>query len=306
MRAWAEGKHPFWAAYAIQVASSAEASYEALGLARSGGFITGDAGPPPLGEWLALYRNHRAFDTVLAAPLMTGEDGELPEWLQVDVNVDSLTAEDLRKAVVFAQKMLEQTIDGVLSEDVTNPASIGAALHSTEGRFFFCVAFPCWLEYGQPPVKLQRKARRGDTYALEKLLRLDKFILEDARVRRVFHRVMASKGKALKERLSKALAGVPLRKLTRNKVKVTLAALVYKTLREADARFRELDKRFPHIEKPRPALDLPELRRLFDAVAQDVHGELQDNDLPLGDEAFRKAVQRELPFWPDLPAVGQK
>ena len=54
-------------------------------------------------------------------------------------------------------------------------------------------------------------------------------------------------------------------------------------------------------DPPRHRLTAPEVRRLFDAWAKDTRGYLCDADLPESDEAYYKALRRDLDFWGCLP-----
>ena len=150
---------------------------------------------------------------------------------------------------------------------------------------------------------LLKQAREGELEALEKVLRLDKMALEDPDIRSRYYEVVNGGNAARAKRVNDALAGQPLRKLTRRKVKVALAALIQKYSGLVNDGLKDVEGELgaaSDLFRMKP-LTAPDLRALFDAVAKDTKGLARDIDLPEGDHAFYMAITRELNFWQILP-----
>lgn len=326
---WAEGKPPLWVMVAHQIAIGAEACYEACVLARSRGPV-GGAAMPGVDQWYRLFRRHRRVMAVaLKALLPDGPERALSEELggvaQGIGAMRGVKPEEMRAE-------MEKTLQGDREKLLREVQAYGEGLYRlhlesirreiAEGKegsipeikpeavpevlFFLRVTFPCWIAYGRPVGRLLREARSGQNLqAVEDLLRLDKAAIEDPRVRQYFHAAVNEGRPGVVQRLNTALAGEPLRRLTLPKVKVSLAALVYRIFADADSMLRAAGRAMG-MAGMNMKLTAPEVRRLFDAVARDYKGELRDEDLPAVDHTFYMALKRELPFWPGLSRVSQK
>jgi hypothetical protein len=110
------------------------------------------------------------------------------------------------------------------------------------------------------------------------LLRVDKVALFESRIARAYALASSERGYRF-ERFTRALEGKPLRRLTLQNVKVSLAALV--------SVMSMVSKR---------KLTAREIRDLFDAFAREGGIGHIDPDLP-SPEAFEKGIQRERAFW---------
>ena len=154
-------------------------------------------------------------------------------------------------------------------------------LEAPEGQFFVRVWVPCFVHYRTFPTRLFARARHGDVNAICDLLRLDKSVLAEPRIAEHVHQLAAKGVKRGFGVVGTAFKGTP-GKLTRKAVKTGIAGLVSHLMGGLDA-----------------TLNAPELRRAFDAWARDSEkGELRDGDLPLGDEAWAKEIQRKREGWP--------
>jgi len=134
---------------------------------------------------------------------------------------------------------------------------------------------PCMLFYRTYPSRLLRKARQGDADAMEMLLRIDKGVVADPKIAEQLHQMAGSGWRAGFGRMGRAFLGTPKR-MTRKQIKVSLAGLLSETLGLTGQK-----------------LTAPEIRRVFDAASRDFgRSRTVDPDLPPGDWAFAKAVER--------------
>lgn len=149
-------------------------------------------------------------------------------------------------------------------------------------RFLIEIWLRCVFTYLITPGRLLRAARHGEPKALDDLLRLDKAVICEPRVAKQLVAIFDRRRPALKKRITAALMGRPTLP-PRGTLKARMAGLVLAIINE--------DERFVSrgVEAPTPS----ELRDLFDAIAQDADQQQPcDSDLPEGDDAWRKAVQR--------------
>lgn len=146
--------------------------------------------------------------------------------------------------------------------------------------FFLKVVLPSWLFYAENHTFLLCAARRGNSKALYKLLRLDKAVVAD---RIISAQILnASFNNPVKfSEISNALLGKPKNSITPRKVKVLLASLIDVISRENGHE-----------------LTSPAIQDLFDAVAVDYgFDEARDTDLHEIPDSFDQALVRGRPFW---------
>jgi len=149
-----------------------------------------------------------------------------------------------------------------------------------EVAFVLTVLIPCWFEYREFAIPLFRRARHGNMEALEKILWLDKNAIHDLRIAKELYLASQKPDGARYRRIMRAQETYPKTKLSPMKVKIWMAGLI-----------RLLSEGFQH------KLSTTEIRKLFDALAYDLHGTYYDADITLEEDAFRKAVTREKEFW---------
>jgi hypothetical protein len=155
--------------------------------------------------------------------------------------------------------------------------------NETELSFLFLVIAPCWLLFKMSPNRLYRKARRGDVYALEKLLNLDPLMLHDPTIGREIQKLRFKNRTNDYVRILEAVRKPLKPKPTKSKAKASMSAFI--SLLAGG------------IEQP---LTEPQIRDLHDAVTQDADSKAIDTDLPDSPEAFAKAIQREKPKWQQI------
>ena len=157
------------------------------------------------------------------------------------------------------------------------------SLEVVEASFYYLVIIPCWILYQDYPTRLYRKARQGDYDSLEKLIRLDSLMIHDPSIGKQVH-LLKMKRKRLKfEGLFEAVHKRPKSNITRKKMKYAYAGLISAISSSVKAPLSE-----------------PQIRALFDAIAQDSLKKDIDTDLPNGQETFSKAIQRHRKPWQKL------
>jgi hypothetical protein len=145
--------------------------------------------------------------------------------------------------------------DAQLTPEVRNSVQQYMEANATEFAFLFLVAVPCWLIYKEWPSILYRKAVRGDTRAIHKLLRLDPFTLHDPAIGKQIQHVRIHGDKAVYEEfLSAPLKPIKV-KLTSRATKDMMAGLISL-----------------FAKRIRQPLTATEIRDLIDAMADNIDG----------------------------------
>lgn len=311
--------------FAHMAATSADALCEGCQRARDGAYA-GAKGMADVRTWYKLYRRHRRVMEVasenafglevagestgtaveMAAKIMLlGRIGLAEAGTECAKLGPAEQAEALKEGMGEVGRMYRSHLEEIqveIREQAGGSRRVESLLEIPEVVFFLRVGLPCWLEYGMPVARLLREARsKPESEAAEKLLRLDKAALEDSRIRGRYCRAAADGRTGVVERLNAALAGGPLRPVSRRKIKVALGSLVWKVFAQLDEKVKGAMDGLGITGWKGIRLTVPEVRSLFDAVARDYRGELRDMDLPESDEALYMAVRREVGFWPNLP-----
>jgi hypothetical protein len=238
--------------------------------------LTGEQRWPRVADTMDWVRNAAVGDRARAADRIRSESPEKQEQL-VESARGMLRAgfEEIRLNLSTELPPLEELLDSPV------PPEFREWLSTPEIFFLVRVLIPCWFEHGQMPDVLMGRARQGDADALADLLQIDPAVSTDPTVaERMRAWGLAGDDDSLRT-ASAALGKAPRRRLSLAKVKVNMAGLISLVSEENGRRLEE-----------------PEIRRLFDILAD---GRI-DTDIPAGQEAFQKAIQRERKFW--LPMAG--
>ncbi len=261
-------------------------------------------------NWPDLYKNHRRLTSVcLETALATEKSLESTEF---EVEILHHLKEEWKSPKPFSAKrppkFLRKPLLSILRDKdhfwfnylqtMAEEENISEHDRLTEWEklnaipevvFLVTVLTPCWFEYREFAGSLFRRARHGDIQALEKILWLDKNAIHDPRIAKELSLASKKPDGARYRRIMRALETYPKTKLSPMKVKIWLAGLI-----------SLLSQGFQN------KLNAPEIRRLFDALAYDLHGKYTDDDITLEEDAFRKAVTREREFWkPFLKRIFQ-
>jgi hypothetical protein len=153
-------------------------------------------------------------------------------------------------------------------------------INSIETIFALKVWLICWLEYQEHFTFLLRKARNGEYLSIEKIVRIDRLAIEEKRIRNHISTAPAVASK----KIHNCIGDSPSTNINIKKIKCNIAGLVA-------AIFENYGQSLTHSK----------IRDLFDSLAKDLDLIPIDPDLPEGDDAFRKAIQRHKDLW--LPTI---
>lgn len=209
-----------------------------------------------------------------------------------------LTENDIVEGKQFWKRLLALSFDDLNSDFEDLPLEEHAAAnvelcltkYKMELSFVFLVFTPCFMLYKMSPGRLYHKARLGDVSAIDKLLRLDPLMLHDPAIGQQIQKIRLFGRQTTYQNLIEAPLKPIKSKITNSKIKASMATLISMM---ADI-----------IKQP---LTSTEIRKLFDAVAQDADKRDIDTSLPDSPEAFSKSIQRKRSSWkPLLPLDSKK
>jgi hypothetical protein len=316
---WAKDKSPLLAVTALAFAGNAENCLDFLQMLKSGELIENILYLPPIDQWLNLYRNHRKLHKGITGAIRAlgskmSEIVDFYEFILEGFNqVKRMTPEEMRSEIEKrSPEELQQTMDDVRETTRKLEAGIMALyrdddfeimsvdqneekkrarkfIHTPEIIFYFRVWIPCFVLYGTYPPYLLQKARHGDDDAIEKLLRLDKSVIDDPRIKEIFHQSAVSKKRSKFDLMSKAIQKAPKIRIEIQTVKYTLAGFI-------SVASIALGQRLTAVE----------IHGLFDAIARDSGKGIIDDDLVVSPETFEKAIQRARQFWQVFPTKADK
>ncbi|GFE58739.1 hypothetical protein [Geobacter sp. AOG1] len=302
---WAQDKSFFIGLFATNTAAFARDMHEAMGHIKERRVYNFQFPLPHLPSWFKMYCSHSkseiAFVELVSRFSDFGKDAlslvggfhALQETLEQNpdkkIEFSQTEVENaqqvLRDMHSKSFKGLQEDFSGVPFDQETN----ADFLRFTEENelaisFFLLVMCPCFLFFQMSPTRLYRNARRGDIAAIEKLLSIDPLLLHDPSIGKQIQDLRFNNKSTSYERLLET-ARKPFKpkKLSRHKMKVFQAGLISFMANG--------------IKQP---LTEPQIRALFDAVAQDAQGKQIDTDLPDSPESFAKAIQRKREPWQKL------
>lgn len=262
---------------------------------------------PPTQQWMPMYRGHRSMQDGIARgmglPLELSASHELDELRaisrmsrdEIAMEVSELSRkeqEDIFRPFIgvpfppddAALLAILNAIDAEAEPGGTDDESmIDALMSSPAGQFYCRVWWPSWVLYREYAPNLLRSARLGDLDALDRLLRLDKYILHDPGIARVVGDVMSSGRACDKTRIVNAMKGRPTVKLTEANIRAGLGALI---------------SQFAYLFHTK--VTAPEIQALFDGIERVRSGAQVDPQIAAAGDAWSKAIQRAK-TWPSLP-----
>jgi len=191
------------------------------------------------------------------------------------------TQDDL--AILF-ENMLSETIANIEKQRDCDWSAVAKAAcahiqaNDMEFSYFLQVWFPCIILYQALPRMLYNDALNGDIIALEKLLRLDRLLLHDPSIAKQLDAINAKCSNDY-DKLVKSSIELPKPRITRRRIIDAVAGFISTS---AILLGTELEE--------------PQIRALFDAYANDLHG-CDDDDIPLAPESFYQAIRRSRENW---------
>jgi len=191
-------------------------------------------------------------------------------------------------------KTLNNEIDEQLNELVDQPQALSDkeddtfefVMASQEISFFLRVWLPCFVLHHTEPIIMMKKARQGDMQALENLLRIDKMVLFEPKIRDQYIHAKYSPINGILNRISKAFTGRTASGVSRKKVKKQIAHFVHQMFGAMNVK-----------------LSVSDVQEFFDALAA-AKGLLRDEDI-ISEEALKKALERAEP-WPVFSRTKNK
>lgn len=268
--------------------------------------------PPPLPQWLAMYRRHRKMTNALLIADGIPEELNASETLdklrqisrmtkeEINADIAQSSEEDLRAFIApfmgvpfppdesTLRQMLAEIESESKCEDPEEVDLLDTALESPEGQYYLRVWLPCWVLYREYPPRLLRAARLGDIDALDSLLRVDKYIVGDPGITKQLGEYLTEGTSGQRKQLTDALEGKPKKRLTDKAIRSGIGALI-----------AQLAYAF------QSSVTAPQIEELFNRIERIRTGRLYDPAVPTA-ESWSKAMQRQ-PNWPLLPknAPGQ-
>ena len=301
---WAEDKNPTLALLSLVYATSSQELHQMIHLVRKGKRIEGDISLPKLKTWLQFYKSPKQISK---APfnLMSEYDKNSVKLHQIIQRLTQLaqdiqnhpeklqsengerTREFIEKyesIVKTSQELIEITIQDLHDKvNETQTIKIQNWMKAPEAIFFFRVQAPCFFLYGTYPHLLLEKAQNGDDKALEKLIRLDKSIIFEPKISEIIHQAQGLKAQAKMDMIQKAFSRPPKANLSRKKVKCLLGGYISYVSGRINLN-----------------LKAAEIRKLFDAIALDQTGDIDQDLGNMVGVVFEKAIQRSRKFWIDI------
>lgn len=275
---------------------------ELLELIRSGKAAKAVKTWAPVSEWVSLYRDPKRIKKAMRdgfGPAMPAEMSEVSRWIKPTSPKAKRFAEGVLKnmpdrfktegkrlmedlARATYQESLVEVADIVGNIERANKVDMDALMLTPEAQFLIFVFLPGIMQYGQSPMRIYRRARRGDRVALDELLRLDKVAMYDEKIGHYVRHLGMTHDKFGTEIIAKAYQNAPDTLIDNRSIKVRHAAQI-----------------MMRADRHGYAFTYQDLLDLFDALAKDRTGDPMAHDPDLQDDiaAFKKAVQRAKPFW---------
>ncbi|MDD5722804.1 MAG: hypothetical protein PHY29_03590 [Syntrophales bacterium] len=306
---WAKDKTFLIRTAALQFALPSKDFHDALKKLKAGERMEGYDSLPPIDEWVKLYKNHgkvylgltnslRQLDNRLSEIIDFYEElmlslASLRHITQSEFQevVDELKSED-QNGIFESFKEKFKAIENLIIEDHLEDSEtpeqlsegktekIQKFIRTPEVLFFVRVWAPCFLLYGDYPAYILRKARQGDEEAFEKLLRLDKFLIYEPKMKKIFKKATETKARGRMSLIAKAFRSTPKAKIEIKHIKYLFAGLLSLISIAIGQKLKAID-----------------IHDLFDAIAQDTTGEQIDPDFIETPETFEKRIQRARDFW---------
>jgi hypothetical protein len=302
-RKWTEGKNPFLAVSALNIAGFSKECFVLFESIRKGKRIEGDIPLPSLKTWLKLYRNPKRIGKELLNALGNINDDTAKEvnilkilnrgasQLQNNANkvqneLKKLTQDEWKIIKENSMKMMEEYKELAINDFMSEPNEAERTeflknMTKPELIFFIRVMAPCFSLYGTYPHELLRQAQNGDDDALVKLIRLDKSIIFEPKISEIIHQAQALKKQERMSKIKMAYRSSPKVTMNMKKIKCHLAGLISYLSMAMKQKITAAD-----------------IRNLFDAIAHDMSIDAVDPDIyKMTPETFEKEIQRSRNFW---------
>ena len=304
---WTKDKPPLLGIMALQYVSSAEALFTILKSFQKGDYLEELKTTISAEEWISFYTQSRHIKNYIIETFkgfggLASFGAEIFEMLSVIEDGDaknelnSLTPAEEIKINEFWQHIMQSNLNDIQSDidgamDQHLEEKLRSSFKDPEMVFFVRIFLPCWFIYRENHTKLFRKARNGNLDALDKLLRIDKKLIFDNRIKELYIRSENSFNKAVYRTINDALSKRVKPKITLRKVKDRIAGFI--------AYYSEL---FGY------QLTAPEIQKLFNDLVEDFDKSefIDDEDLPQTPQSYSKVIQRQKKSIKPSLTPGQK
>jgi len=250
--------------------------------------------------WLKFYtRSHQILGAVAKARFH-GDEGtlamlgnvwaafyqasKLPQSVR-EAYIQSLTQDQLNllywRSVEWWRKVERRMDNNILREIGSDelPEHLAALIPTPMFQFFIRVWGPCFVLYGQRPSQLLRRARNGDVQAAIDLVRIDRSVLFDPKIKMLMYKHGQRMDAGIQEQIAEASTKPPYPPAKLWSMKAKDAGLLLHLARAIKYR-----------------LTPKAIRGWFNAMATDLTGKA-DPDLPKDEAAFKKSLYRARDFW---------
>jgi hypothetical protein len=302
-RKWAEDKNPSLAAIALTIAGLSKVCFEISESVQKGKRIEGDIPLPSLKTWLKLYHKPKRIRRALLNALGNINDDTakkvdalkllLEGARQMQNSGEKYIAElkkippdEIQKMLEDGKRKLEEDLELVINDFVSEPTEKEGKefinnMPKSELIFFIRVLVPCFSLYGIYPVDLLRQAQSGDDEALEKIIRLDKSSIFEPKISGIIHQAQAMKEQARMTMIKKAFVSKPKATMNMKTIKCHLGGLISYL-----------------SELLRQKLIPSDIKKLYNAIAQDLRIDMHDQDLHnMTVPTFAKRINRTHSMW---------
>jgi ribosomal protein S17E len=315
---WAKDKSPLLAMVSLALVESAGRCLDMLELFKSRNVIRNFPLPSNIDQWLNLYRNHRKLNKGLtdAYRKLGSEESKNADIYELVLK----SFKELKKLTYEERKRIFENLSTAESQNVFTESKNKVAgmqdrvmnlfkdndteinlnevsesdkkkyekfLKKPETIFFLRVWIPCFLVYRTYPQRLLRKARKGDEEALDKLIRLDKMIVYDPKIKEIFYNAQDDDNRrSTINTITTAIQKNPKIIIDIKKMKYAIAGLISSISQALGQK-----------------LTAAEIGKLFNAIAKDSGEITGDDDITVG-ETFEKEVKRYRDLWQVMPRKG--
>ena len=295
---WAKDKTFLIRTAALQLALYPKDFHDPLKKLKAGERIEGHIPLPPIDEWLEFYKNHGKVYLGLTNSLIQLDNrlsgiidfyeglmfslASLRHITQLELQeaVNELKSEDKNRIFESLKENFKAIENLIIGDHLEDSEKKQKFISTPEVLFFVRVWAPCFLLYGDYPAYILRKARQGDEEAFEKLLRLDKLLIYEPKMKKIFKKATETKARGRMSLIAKAFRSTPKAKIEIKHIKYFFAGLLSLISIAMGQKLKAVD-----------------IHNLFDAVARDTTDELVDPDLIVSPETFEKGIQRARDFW---------
>ncbi|MEI6610463.1 MAG: hypothetical protein WCO53_12055 [Deltaproteobacteria bacterium] len=302
-RKWSEGKNPFLAVSALNIAGFSKECFVLFESVNKGKRIEGDIPLPRLKNWLKMYHNHKRIGRVLLNALGEINDDSAKEvdFLKLlsegSRQIKKMTSErfnkewgkiplhDRKKIIEEIYRKRDEYIEYCINDFASDTnederKEFLKNLIKPEFIFFIRVFATCFILHGMYPLELLRQAQNGNNDALKKLIRLDKSIIFEPNISEIIHQAQALKKQGRMSDIKMAFRNSPKVKIKMKSIKCHLGGLI-SYLSEA----------------MKQKISAADIRGLYDAIALDMHGDVDQDFGDMTEETFSKNIQNARKMW---------